>query len=32
MQKGKPKLEMLARRLPMTVEVADETVVVMKPL
>jgi hypothetical protein len=32
MQKGKPKQEMPARRLPMTVEVADEAVVVMKPL
>jgi len=32
MQKGKPKQEMPARRLPMTVKVADEAVVVMKPL
>jgi hypothetical protein len=32
MQKGKPKQEVPARRLPMIVEVADEAVVVMKPL
>jgi len=32
MQKGKPKQEIPARRLPMTVKVADEAVVVMKPL
>jgi hypothetical protein len=32
MQKGKTKQEMPARRLPMTVKVADEAVVVMKPL
>jgi len=32
MQKGNPKQEMPARRLPMTVKVADEAVVVMKPL
>jgi len=32
MKKGKPKQEMPARRLPMTVKVADEAVVVKKPL
>jgi hypothetical protein len=32
MQKGKPKQEIPARRLPMTVKVADEAIVVMKPL
>jgi len=32
LQKGKLKQEMPARRLPMIVKVADEAVVVMKPL
>jgi hypothetical protein len=31
-KKGKPKQEIPARRLPMTVKVADEAVVVLKPL
>jgi hypothetical protein len=31
-KKGNPKQEVPARQLPMTVKVADETVVVMKPL